>query len=657
MISSHTAGNDKWRVSREVLISRLVVSVAAACLIAAATAWVVRTPPVELSHPRNWIVAIVFCLLGLRIVAHARRNPVGWLILTMGTCAAVAIGTGAWAVEHWLSWIGTWIWWPGYALLSIISLIFPNGRLLSAWWWPVFALGVLGVLLPMISIGWASWSSPATFWNDALQGTARRGTPVGLGFLGLGCFLLSSLGAVAALLVRWRRAAGNQRPLFIWVAICAGSAVLALILELQLPGTIWEPSVVVAAAFPVAATVAILRYGLYDIGLLVHRTLLYGSLTVALTLAYAAVVRLATAPFPAQARFIGTVAVVLALAPSHRFLRGRVDRWLYGDRADPYQALARLGEQLEKPLPPEELLTHVAATVSAALKVPYVAVALDIDGQSRTLAAHGESHDRPWYRIPMRHGGRDVGELIVESRAPDERFGQRERRLLDDLARQMAPAAHSVRLDHELRRLNDQFEQEREKALRKITRDMHDVIGPSLAGVRLQVDAVRKLAGDDNPRIRQQLGAAIDDLTGLSTNVRNLVSNVVPRDLHLGLLDAVRRQADRFRSPDLEVCVLAEGSLDRLPAGVELEAYRIIGEALTNVAKHANARSCQILLHRETDLRVSITDDGTGIPSDAVIGLGLESMRKRCEDLGGTFEISPLPGRTQIIACLPLGRD
>jgi signal transduction histidine kinase len=655
MVSSHTAGNDKWRVSREVLISRLVVTVAAACLIAAATAWVVRTPPVDLSHPRNWIVATVCCLLGLRIVAHARRNPVGWLILTMGTCAAVAVGAGAWAVEHWLSWIGTWIWWPGYALVSLISLLFPNGRLLSAWWWPVFALGVLGVLLPMIGIGWASWSSPGTFWHDAVQGTARRGTPVGLGFLGLGCFLLSSFGAVVALLVRSRRAAGNQRRLLAWAAACAILAVPALLFELL--GTLWGAWAVVVAAFPAAALIAILRYGLYDIDLLIHRTLLYGSLTVALAAAYTAAVRLATAPFPAHARFIGTVAVVVALAPLHRFLRGLVDRWLYGDRADPYRALTRLGEQLEKPLPPEELLAHVAGTVGAALKVPYVAVSLDIDGESRVLAAYGNSHDRPWYRIPMRHGGRDVGELVVESRAPDERLGQRERRLLGDLARQMAPAAHAVRLDQKLRLLSGRLNEEREEALRQITRDMHDVIGPSLAGVRLQVDAVRKLAGDDNPRVRQQLGAAIDDLMGLSTNVRNLVSNVVPRDLHLGLLDAVRRQADRFRSPGLSVCVLAEGSLDRLPANVELQAYLIISEALTNVVKHANARSCQILLHRATDLRVSVTDDGTGIPSGAVIGVGLESMRKRCEDLGGTFEIGLLPGGTQIAACLPLGQD
>jgi signal transduction histidine kinase len=349
--------------------------------------------------------------------------------------------------------------------------------------------------------------------------------------------------------------------------------------------------------------------------------------------------------------------VVVALAPLHRFLRGRVDRWLYGDRADPYRALTRLGEQLEKPLPPEELLIHVAGTVGAALKVPYVAVSLDIDGRSRLLAAYGDAHDWPVYRIPMRHGGHEVGELIVESRAPDERLGQRERRLLDDLARQMAPAAHSVRLDHELRRVNDQFEQEREKALRQLTRDLHDEIGPSLAGVRLQVNAVRKLAGDDNPRVRQQLDDAIDDLMKLSTNVRDMVSSVPPHDLHLGLLDAARRQADRFTGPDLNVCVLAEGPLDRLPDNVELAAYRIIREALTNVAKHANARSCQILLHRAKDLRVSVTDDGTGIPSDAVNGVGLESMRKRCEDLGGTFKIGPLAGGTRIVACLPLGRD
>src|SRR5690242_17054546 len=110
MVSSlPPAGNRKWRVNDEVLISRMVAVVAAACLVAAAIARAVRTPPADLSHPRSWIVAVVCCLLGLRIVAHARRNPVGWLILAMGACAAVAIGAEAWAVEHWLAWLGTWI--------------------------------------------------------------------------------------------------------------------------------------------------------------------------------------------------------------------------------------------------------------------------------------------------------------------------------------------------------------------------------------------------------------------------------------------------------------------------------------------------------------------------------------------------------------------
>lgn len=135
--------------------------------------------------------------------------------------------------------------------------------------------------------------------------------------------------------------------------------------------------------------------------------------------------------------------------------------------------------------------------------------------------------------------------------------------------------------------------------------------------------------------------------------MRDLISKVRPRDL----LDSVRRLAERFTGPDFTVWVTAEDPAEQLPAVIEQEAYRIVSEALTNVSKHANARNCWIVISRTTDLLVSITDDGTGIPSAAVNGVGLESMRRRCEDLGGEFDIVSQPGKTRIQACLPLGRD
>ncbi|HEV2783664.1 MAG TPA: ATP-binding protein [Actinophytocola sp.] len=639
----------RLRFDGEVVVSRLLASVAAAFLVAAATAHALAPHAVHASHPRNWVIAVACSLLGLRIIAYTRRNAVGWLILGIGMCGAVTVGADTWSTMYWWAWISTWSPWPAFALLPIAILIFPNGRPLSARWWPVLVPAVAGVLLPVVGIGWAAWASPATFWQDVLHGAARRGTPLLLVLTGFACFVASLVGAVASLFVRLRRAAGTQRRLLVWAAACTALMIPAFVFDTL--GALWGAWVVLAA-FPVAALIAILRFGLYDIDLLIHRTVLYGLLTVALTAVYTLVVLIATRPLPAQASVIGTVAVVVVLAPLHRLLRVRLDRWLYGHRADPYRALSQLGEQLANPLRPDEVFPAVAESVGTALKLPYVAIYLDTDGQPELLARYGRAHDWHPLRVPMTHGGVQVGQIVAENRSPEERFGRRERRLLADLARQAAPAAQSVRLMRDLDRINRQFEQEREEDLQRITRDLHDGIKPSLAGIRLKVDAARKLASD-TPRIREHLDLVSVDLTSISSQVHELIRNIPPRELHLGLLEAVRWQAERFRS-SLAVRVIADGTLRDLPAAVEMAAYRIVGEALANVSRHANACSCRIVIRRTDVLELTIVDDGDGIAPNAAPGIGLDSMRRRCEDLNGTFTITSLPQGTQITARLPL---
>lgn len=172
----------------------------------------------------------------------------------------------------------------------------------------------------------------------------------------------------------------------------------------------------------------------------------------------------------------------------------------------------------------------------------------------------------------------------------------------------------------------------------------------------MQVEAIRKSAADS--RIDGPLDQVIEDLRSISSEVRALVTNVRPRDLHhLGLLDAVRSRAGRFDGDALSVCVVADGPLGSLPAAVELAAYRIISEALTNVARHAGAQNCQIHLRRNDDLELSVIDDGRGLPANHTPGIGLASMRKRCADLGGTFTIATPARGTHIEVRLPLVID
>lgn len=649
------AGEKAWHLGREVVVSRVVGAVAVVCLLAAAAQAIVPGPW-HASHARNWVVAIGFGLLGLRVIAHTRRNAVGWLFLVIGLCSAVTVGAEAWPELHMTAWVSNWIWWPSYTLIPVVALIFPSGKPLSRGWLVPVVLGLVGVILPMIGLGLASWPSPATFWADAVDGTAPRGLPVLLALIGFCLSAATVLCAVVAQVVRWRRADKESRLLLVWAIVC--TVLLALAVGLEPVHNAWGAGawVVGAAAFPIATVIAIVRYGFYDIGLLVHRSLLYGLVATILVATYSVVVLVAVSPFPAQAHTIATVAVALAFAPLYRILRSRLDRWLYGNRADPYTALSRLGGQLENPLEPDDLFPTVARSVSEALKLPYVAVHLSTARGPQSLAEHGTAGDRPRHVIPMTYRGEKVGELVVEVRSPEERLGGHEIRLLEALARQAAPSARAAQLGEDLRRAEERALRARQENMREIMREFHDGIGPSLRGIHMQVRAAVQGLPESYSELRGQMGSAISDIETTLADVRELPNRIYPRELYAGLHDAVRRQAEQFNSPDLAVEVLADGELGTLPAAVEHAAYVITRLALANVAEHSHARSCAILLRRTGDLELQITDDGQGFPESTVWGVGLASMRERCVELGGTCLIEQVkPSGTKVIARLPIG--
>lgn len=628
---------------REVCASRLIAVVAAAYLVVAATTQVLTPDAAPVAHASEWVMAVMYSLLGLRIVAHVPRNAVGWLILVMGLFGALAIATKAMAFWFVPAWLTTWLWWPSYALLPVVGLVFPTGRLTSAVWRPVLLVAVAGLVLPMIGIGWASWASPATFWDDAVNGTAKGGPPVVITVVGVFCLFAALLGALAALLLRWLRADRDERRLLVWSVVC--TALLAPALFLDMFGRLWGAWGVVIAAFLVATLVPILRYGLYNIDLFVHRSVLFGLLAIILTGAYTVTVMVFTAP-PDLGHVIGTVAVVLLLAPLHRRLRALLDRWLFGDRADPYRALSRLGEQLENLLQPDEVFKAIARSVGTALKLPYVAVRAD-----STFATSGVSREWPQLTFPLRCDGADMGALVVEVRAPEEGFGRSERRLLVDLARQAALAARSARLAKELQRVD----REHVEDLVYITGEVHDNVAPGVAAVRLQVDALRRTQLRADTHVGTKLGQIVDDLTSVLGEIRQVVRSVRPHGLHAGLVDTVRWRAATFANEDLTVTITPVGMLDRLPATIEDEAYRIVSAALSNVAEHSGASACEVRLVRNTErLEITVVDDGAGIPSDVVPGIGLESMRNRCEKRGGSFSVERPRQGTRIVAVLPL---
>jgi signal transduction histidine kinase len=468
---------------------------------------------------------------------------------------------------------------------------------------------------------------------------------------------------------------------------------------------------------PLSLAMAILRSRLWDIDILINHTLLYGALTASVIGIYILVVGYLGALFrtgsnlPISLVATGLVAVLFQPLRA-RFQRG-INHLIYGERYEPYAVVARLGRHLEGTLAPDAVLPTLVGTVAQALKLPYAAVMLKQGEEFVTAAEYPDKETRgqgdtrheirdarhetqdtrretrrespvsslrspglPLARSPdllvslsLTYQGEVVGKLLLAPRAPGESFSPADRRLLAILAQQAGVAAHTVRITADLQLMATDLQHSREGLItareeerRRLRRDLHDGIGPTLASMAQRIDAATYI-------VRADPDAAIALLQGLKRQVRSTLADIrrlvyalrPPALDELGLLGAVREHAAQFeRGVDLQVVVEAPESLPPLPAAIELAAYRIALEALTNVARHAQAANCRIRFavvdaDSRVALSIEICDDGVGLPAAQRAGVGLTSMRERAAELSGTYAIEPMPeGGTRVWAHLPL---
>ena len=412
-----------------------------------------------------------------------------------------------------------------------------------------------------------------------------------------------------------------------------------------------------------AAGAAILRHRLYEIDRILNRSLVYAVLTACVIAAYVGLVSVLGGLLSTRASLgvslVATVIVAVLFEPARRRIQLGVDRLLFGERRNPSAVLARLGRlgRLEATLAPELVLGSVAQTVASALRLPYAAVELRWP-EGTLQAVHGDPVAEP-VAAPMVYQQEPVGRLLVSPRTPGERFTGVERRLLDDLAGQVALVASAVRLTVDLQHARERLVLGREEERRRLHRDLHDGLGPTLAGVVLGLDAVGRALGGEQGAVQQLVGRLKADVQAAVADTRRLVYELRPPALDaLGPVAALRKQAASLGldGQGLQVQVEAPDRLDGLPAAVEVAAYRIALEALTNARRHAQARRCQVRLALLDDgLRIEVRDDGRGLPADPAEGVGLASMRERAAELGGWCQIEPAPnGGTSVRAWLPV---
>ena len=604
----------------------------------------------------NSVIGTAFAVCGAVIAWYQPRNPIGWLFLadglghaTTAVCAPVVQalhdGGAPIVLQRLAATVFAYSWpWSIGLFLPLALVLFPDGRPPTTRWRPAVLAVVATAPLFVLEVG----ASPQPLLPGLPPGYLVASWYDHLGPLWTVSelrTLAALLVAIAAMVVRYRRGDDESRRQLLWLLLATVTAAGFIVPWSLVAGT---PIVVLFAIplIPAAVAIAIVRHQLLDIRLVVARVIAWVVLSGAVVLAYGVLVGFVTTQFGRSA--VATIVVALLVGPVLPRLQRLVDRALYGDRGDPARVVSRVGEQLAGPG-----LPGVVSAIRSALRVPYVAVLTPGGPLAEDGTAPGAVTS-----VPLEYGGIAIGELRVGARPGESDLDTADRTVLGLVAAPLAVAVHATLLSAQLQVSRERIVAAQEEERRRLRRDLHDGLGPTLTGVALTADAATNLLRADPDRTGELLAAIRTDVRTAITDVRRLVEDLRPPAIdELGLLGALRQRAEhlawRADGTTLRVRFDVPERIPVLPAAVEVAAYRIATEALTNVVRHSGASTVVLRLRCADDLDVEVVDDG---PPDGPWrpGVGLSAMRERAAELGGRFDAGPSPDGGRVRVCLPL---
>ncbi|MFI6326446.1 ATP-binding protein [Nonomuraea sp. NPDC050556] len=611
----------KAQVARGAAIGIAALSVVLEIADIWVTAQLPHSPYTPLPFAPEDMAGTAFPLFGAVLVYSRPRLVIGWLLCLGGFSAAANILAANTAhllgdpPSHWP--IVTLTWNACSLTLGVLlPLLYPTGRLPSPRWRWVVAVAVASV-----AIDWAGKLAglpPVREAGHALQS-------------------LAMVLAFVSLAVRFHRGGPVERRQLLWILV----VLPGLLIPWVVGDPIWWTATLVIPLIPAAIAVAVMRYRLFGIDTLISRALVGSGLAVAVAGVYFAAGAASSLFLSGVDRMAGLAAALFAgafFAPMRRTLQRGVDRLLYGSTGDP-TALAALARRRLQHADPEHGLLATLDVLREGLSVTGAAVGTI---ESGTVGEAARS-------VPLVWHGEPVGLLLIG--APDRRRfpAAHDERVIATLTPFIADAAHAVHLVAALQRSRERILAAREEERRRLRRDLHDGLGQSLTGMAMSINAARltmRASPEQAERLLADLREGMDAVNG---DIKLLVYGLRPPALdELGLAAAIE---------DLTgLAVRTSGEVSGLPAAVEVAAYRIIQEAITNAHKHSGATTMTIALDREDDrLRITVADDGRGLPPDARPGVGLASMRERAAELGGTCTVRQAEGGGTVVqADLPL---
>ena len=672
------------RAARAAGAVAAVVATLHAAAVVVALARRDAAPRLSAQFSVGFLLAVTaFAVTGVVVLRRHPRNLEAWVFLAIGVtfalgyCAEVAAVHLRLPAAAWWAWAANQAFGYGFALsLSALLLVFPDGRLPSPRWRP-FAAGCAVVYVAGFAVAAVR---PGTF---ALPlSNVAFGNPLGLrAALPFATFqsvtdlltLVPLVGGLVSLAVRYRQAGAEGRAQLQWFGY-GGFLLLVAVLISPLYAT-YEPLsalfLVAVAAVPVTAAVAILKYRLYDIEIVVNRTivgvLLAGFVTVVYIGSAVGAGLLVDDERDSRlgASVLATAITALTISPLRQRAQRAANRVVYGERATPYDTLAGLARRLSHALAPDRTLPLLAESVAHALRADLVGVTVTLTGSRAAAATWPDGPAAPGraadVAVPIPLPGGRPGRVEVWKR-PGFPVTGRERALLADLVRQAGPALDNLRLSVELQdRLAEISTQAAELAesrsrlvaaqdaeRRRLERDLHDGVQQRLVSLALDLRLARAGPLADPVTVIEHTAAQLEDALA---ELRAVAHGIHPAVLvENGLAAAIESLADRCPVP--VTCDLAVGA--RYDPGAETAAYYIVAEALTNVAKHARATRVHVTCTAENDaLHVGVADDGVGTAA-LRDGGGLRGLVDRAGAIGGTVRVHGVPGAgTTLTATLP----
>ncbi|MBJ7356175.1 histidine kinase [Nocardioides sp.] len=646
-------------------------SLSAVAVVQRADAWDLEPAPqiaVDAAVGTGFPLVAVLALLSPALPTGARTLTK--VLLVCGAAAAAAALTTALAVTApdqtpWartLVQLQSWLWVPGFIpLLTLVPLLYPSGLRPGRVWRLAAAAAVAGIVA--LALGVALYPEP--FHGTVTMTKPVTSEPAAQALTLLAALLLvpAAVAGLASLMRHLLSSRGLERR---QVAVLLSAAGILLAVTAAQGAIPWPGDVLAQAAavvlMPVAIGVAVTRHGLYELDVAVRRAVVVASLAVCLAglyLSLLAVVQAGLGMNTPVGAALAAGATGAAIQPLARRLSAGVDRLYYGDRAEPMVILGQLGTELaDAPPDMETVPTLVCRIVVDSLRLPGAALHLD-GGDPDPAAAVGETHGLTTTAFALRHRGDDLGSLVVAHRAGESELDPRDAAVVGSIATQAAPALAALHLHRQLQRSRESLVSARESERRSLRRDLHDGLGATLAGLRLQIESAQALVDEPAAGILQRASAGVGQAVG---EVRSLVDGLRPPGIDdLGLARSLRLLGERTSTPDLAVQVLVDDDLDVGPAA-EAATYRIVAEGLANVAKHARATRALVEVTRsDSELSVVVDDDGSGLggnPGDPADGVGLGSMRERAEELGGHLGVTMGPDGcgTRVSAVIPLDR-